>query len=362
MDVEMDAIKEGVLYFSTDSEARVWESLVFSLTLKALMGFQIQEGRKLQRLNHPIEEIRDVVPKASLGSPDFFKLLAVREMLRLRTENPKEAQSWRSLIREPLDSYLENEDEASEGLALGQVGVPGNLYRLVQHRLKEDGPLLVHLCRVPSEKGLDAQNYKCAGCPQQIGPSLGTASLCELSGQYYCDSCHCGDTSIIIPSRMLHNWDLTQREVSKGMWLLAQVQQEPLLNLEQLNPDLEHHAEPMSQTHSLRQKLCLLEDYLHTCHKKLQERTGQHVYLLESSHLYSVMDLQQIAEGQYVNFLLTLMHVASNHVFHCDLCTQRNFICQICHANDIIFPFQCERTTRCTACKAVFHLSCKMLA
>lgn len=50
------------------------------------------------------------------------------------------------------------------------------------------------------------------GCPQPIGPSLGRARLCEFSGQYYCDSCHRGDTSII-PSRMVHNWDLNQREV-----------------------------------------------------------------------------------------------------------------------------------------------------
>lgn len=51
-----------------------------------------------------------------------------------------------------------------------------------------------------------------SGCPQQIGPSLGRARLCEFSGQYYCDSCHHGDTTII-PARMVHNWDLTQRAV-----------------------------------------------------------------------------------------------------------------------------------------------------
>lgn len=53
------------------------------------------------------------------------------------------------------------------------------------------------------------------GCPKQIGPSLGRARLCGFSGQYYCDICHKGDTTII-PSRMVHNWDLTQREVNAG--------------------------------------------------------------------------------------------------------------------------------------------------
>ncbi|XP_044034234.1 pleckstrin homology domain-containing family M member 1 isoform X2 [Siniperca chuatsi] len=362
-DLETDAIKEAVLYVSTDPEARTWVPLVFSLSLEALKGFQVQEGRKLLWQTHPIEGIRDVVPDVSLGGPAFFKLLTIRETLRLRAENPVEAHSWRVLIRGALDSYLESGEDGDSGEPVASLGVTGNLHRLVQHRLKEDGALLVHLRTVPSEKGLDTQSFKCAGCPQQIGPSRGRAKLCEFSGQYYCDSCHHGDTTII-PSRMVHNWDLTQREVSKkALQLLAQVEQEPLLNLEQLNPDLVKHAESMAQAHNLRQRLRLLGDYLLTCRsgacKKLQARMEQRTYLLESSHLYSVKDLRQIAEDEYGSYLNTLLQYASNHVFHCDLCTQRGFICQICHADDIIFPFQFDITTRCKDCKAVFHLACK---
>lgn len=96
----------------------------------------------------------------------------------------------------------------------------------------------------------------------------------------------------------------------------------------------------------------------------------QRTYALESSHLYSVMDLRQvsrrvhcvtvpvtwkhvntglfpqIADDEYVGYLITLLQHATNHVFHCDLCSQRGFICQICHADDIIFPFQLDITTR----------------
>lgn len=60
------------------------------------------------------------------------------------------------------------------------------------------------------------------------------------------------------------------------MHLLAQVEQEPLLNLELLNPELVRHAESMSQAHNLRQRLRLLGDYLLTCRsgacKKLHAR------------------------------------------------------------------------------------------
>lgn len=163
-DVETDAIKEAVLYFSVDPEARTWVPLVFSLSLEALKGFRIHEGRKLLRQNHSIEEIRDVVPDVSLGGPAFFKLLTVKDTLRLRAENADEARSWRVLVRGALDSYLESGEDGGSGVsAVAQLGVTGNLHRLVQHRLKEDGALLAHLCTVPSEKGLDTQSFKCAG-------------------------------------------------------------------------------------------------------------------------------------------------------------------------------------------------------
>lgn len=111
----------------------------------------------------------------------------------------------------------------------------------------------------------------------------------------------------------------------KALQLLAQVEHEPLLNLEQLNPELLQHAEPMAQAHSLRQRLRLLGDYLLTCRseacKKLQARwvcvfsmlppfyqtavwltpsspgrMEQRTYPLETSHLYSVVDLRQVRE------------------------------------------------------------------
>lgn len=54
----------------------------------------------------------------------------------------------------------------------------------------------------------------------------------------------------------------------------------------------------------------------------------------------------QISEGVYEGFLKALIEFASQHVYHCDLCTQRGFICQICHHHDIIFPFEFDTTVR----------------
>lgn len=188
----------------------------------------------------------------------------------------------------------------------------------------------------------------------------------------------------------------------KAMRLLAQVEQEPLFNLEQLNPELVTHAEAMAEAHSLRQRLRLLGDYLLSCRsgacKKLQARcvcvcmcdilvgfnmicnncnslpewssvrTCWSLTICTASWTYDrypalsftcdhevsscfvffnvFIYFSQIAEGQYATYLLTLIQYASKHVYQCDLCTQRGFICQICHSDDIIFPFQFDCTTR----------------
>lgn len=78
----------------------------------------------------------------------------------VQAESGEEASVWRNLIRRALDSYLEEENEAGgEMTSMNRE----NIYRLVQHRLKGDAVLLPHLMTVPKEKGLNAQNFKCAG-------------------------------------------------------------------------------------------------------------------------------------------------------------------------------------------------------
>ncbi|KAG5262951.1 hypothetical protein AALO_G00280820 [Alosa alosa] len=413
-DPEPDAIKEAVVYqlaaaspqgssLSHFPPTEDWTQLLLSLSLEALSGFRWQPeltassaddddvdggggggggGHKAPLFRHAIQTVRDVVPDAARGGPEFFKVVTSGGVtLTLRAESGEEARTWRGLIREALDSYLETEEEEEVASAAGAGSVggggatgdvsaggawlaQGSVQRLVQHRLKgEAAGLLPHLGTVPIERGLDAQSFRCAGCSKKIGVSMGKAKLCEFSAQYYCESCHRGD-AIVIPSRLVHNWDLTPREVSKQVLkLLAQIEHEPLLNLDLLNPDLYEHSETMATVRSLRQKLRLLGDYVLLCRsgikKKLQAKLKQRTYVLESDQLYSVMDLHQIAEGQYQPVLLSLIHLSAGHVHGCDLCTQRGFICQICNADDIIFPFQFETTSRCKGCKAVFHSSCR---
>lgn len=353
---EPDAIKESLLYLYAD---RTWIPYIFSLSLVSLKCFRVRNNEKMLSDSHGVETIRDILPDTSLGGPAFFKIITAKAVLKLQAKNTEEAAHWRDLVRKVLASYLESAQEA--------VTLAGSLDENCQEVLKfatrENGFLLQYLVAIPTEKGLDSQGCFCAGCSRQIGFSFVRPKLCAFSGLYYCDFCHQDDASVI-PARIIHNWDLTKRPVCRqALKFLAQIRAQPLINLQLVNASLYEHVERMHLIGRSREQLKLLGDYLGLCRsgalKELSKRLSHRNYLLESPHKFSVADLQQIAEGVYEGFLKALIEFASQHVYHCDLCTQRGFICQICHHQDIIFPFEFDTTVRCAECRTVFHQSCQ---
>uniref|UniRef100_A0A8C6R2C3 Pleckstrin homology domain-containing family M member 1 n=1 Tax=Nannospalax galili TaxID=1026970 RepID=A0A8C6R2C3_NANGA len=355
---EPDAIKESLLYLYAD---RTWVPYIFSLSLESLKCFRVRNNEKMLSDSHGVETIRDILPDASLGGPAFFKIITAKAILKLQARNTEEAALWRDLVRKVLASYLESAEEA---VTLGG-SLDENCQEVLKFATRENGFLLQYLVAIPTEKGLDSQGCFCAGCSRQIGFSFVRPKLCAFSGLYYCDFCHQDDASVI-PARIIHNWDLTKRPVCRqALKFLAQIRAQPLINLQLVNASLYEHVERMHLISRSREQLKLLGDYLGLCRsgalKEMSKRLSHRNYLLESPHKFSVADLQQIAEGVYEGFLKALIDFASQHVYHCDLCTQRGFICQICHHHDIIFPFEFDTTVRCAECKTVFHQSCQSL-
>ncbi|NXA63118.1 PKHM1 protein, partial [Mohoua ochrocephala] len=352
---ELDAIKEAVLYMDVD---KTWVPFIFSLSLETLKCFKIRNNDKILSNSYGIETIQDILPDTSLGGPSFFKVITSKAVLKLQAENAEEAASWRELVREVLMSYLESAEEA---LTLGG-SLDGHSQVVLKNIVKENGFLLQYLVAIPMEKGLDSQSFICAGCSRQIGFSFARPKLCAFSGLYYCDSCH-RDEETVIPSRLIHNWDLTKRGVCKqALKFLTQIRNQPLIDLKLVNESLYEHVERMGRILRSREQLKLLGDYLIMCRsgalKELSKRLDHRHYLLECPHKYSVADLRQIADGVFETFLQSLLQFASHHVYSCDLCTQRGFICQICNSSGIIFPFEFDTTTRCSECKTVFHRDC----
>ncbi|XP_069809512.1 pleckstrin homology domain-containing family M member 1 [Dendropsophus ebraccatus] len=348
VEVEPDALKESVLYMKVQ---KWWSRFMFSLSERALKCFVFRSGEKALYNVYTADMVKDILPDSSLGSPSCFRLVTTKGSLQLQAETAAEAKAWRELVRAV---FLELEED--EGLLLLK-GVQTKPHI-------RDHQLFQYLLHIPSERGLDTQNFKCAGCQKQIGIHFGKAKLCAFSGLYYCDLCH-RDEAAIVPSRIVHNWDLTERPVSRpAINFLKMIWLEPIFNLRCLNDGLYQHTETMQEISRSREKLRLLGEYLMTCRsgalQELSTRLDQRDYLLDCPHTYSVQDLKQIAEGAFQCFLQSALELASSHVYRCDLCSQRGFICQICNQDDIIYPFQFDTTTRCGDCKAVFHKPCKL--
>eukprot|EP00079_Xenopus_tropicalis_P009314 XP_002933223.1 PREDICTED: pleckstrin homology domain-containing family M member 1 [Xenopus tropicalis] len=346
--LEPDALKESVLYMKMDKK---WTRCIFSLTERELRCYLAKNSEKVLHNIFGIEMVRDILPDASLGSPSCFKLVTSKGSLQLQAESSSEAKHWREMVR---DVYLELADELA--LLAGTASFP------IKSHIREHA-LFQYLLYIPSEKGLDSQNFKCAACHKQIGFQFGKAKHCAYSALYYCEWCH-QDEGSVIPSRMVHNWDLTEQAVSRpALKFLNMVLNEPIINVPSVNSGLYQHSHTMHNISHSREKLRLLAEYLQTCRsgafQELSKSLDNRTYLLDCAHTYSVQDFRQIANGEFELFLGAAVDLATKHVYDCDLCSQKGFICQICNQDEIIYPFQFETTTRCGDCKSVFHIPCK---
>ncbi|XP_038610194.1 pleckstrin homology domain-containing family M member 1 [Tachyglossus aculeatus] len=359
---EPDALKEAIVRVA---EGEAWTPQLLSLSPEMLRCFRLCGGGpgsgpavKELSCSHSVGALRDVLPDPGLGGPACFRIVTPTATLKVRAQSAREAAHWRQLLRHALACALDAAGAAEAAEGLGPDGPETG-----QWAARKGGFLPQDLLVLPVEKGLDAQNFICAGCAQPIGFSFVRPKLCAFSGLYYCDACHRDDDSVI-PARVIHNWDLSRRAVCRqALRFLEQVRDQPLINLQQVNASLYEHVERMGGIWRSREQLKLLGEYLTLCRsgagKELSQRVGHRQYLLESPHRYSVADLRQIADGVFEGFLQAGIQFASHHVYHCDLCTQRGFICQICNRDDIIFPFELDTTTRCQECRTVFHRSCQ---
>ncbi|KAG5317118.1 PKHM3 protein, partial [Acromyrmex heyeri] len=204
------------------------------------------------------------------------------------------------------------------------------------------------LGNIPREKGLDVQNYGCFDCGYAIGMTFSKAHVCAYSGDYYCSKCM-AEGQYLIPSRMIHNWDLKQYSISRKA--ASYLEGKPaLLDIKILNPKIYMAVDTMAQLQSLRIQLNLLRAYLFTCREpiieSLQKKVTPRDYLYEHVHQYSVSDLLDIPNGILAQQLQRIVEFARNHVINCWLCSQKGFICEVCNDTKVIYPFDMESTFR----------------
>ncbi|XP_058792983.1 differentially expressed in FDCP 8 homolog isoform X2 [Phymastichus coffea] len=242
------------------------------------------------------------------------------------------------------------------------------------------------------ERGLSAQGYRCAECNIRItfiskyiyklqatskGLSLSCfgspfkytesgsiePKLCDYSGLYYCHRCH-WNSSAVIPARVIRNWDIEPRKVSRAAFqLLTLMQNKPVLILENLNQKLFTLVPDLSLIKRLREELQMMKQYLVVCpdasNQGLPWKSGLRTHMLESSINYSVKDLIDLHSGVLMDEIQVAYDSMKNHITEtCQLCRGRGHRCEICGNIEIIYPWDTTATT-CQICKAVYHRLCR---
>eukprot|EP00111_Clytia_hemisphaerica_P023769 TCONS_00070039-protein len=217
--------------------------------------------------------------------------------------------------------------------------------------------------RICPQISLAQQQFRCADCHQRLHEVDGhfEAILCDYTGKRYCPQCHWNET-VPIPARIIHNWDFTPQKVSRQSKQLLQLRNRKAdINLQKLNPALFNFLDELRSIKVLREQLIMMKEYLRTCRIATEERMLLQVqnrqHFVENSDIYSLQDLLDIHSNVLFEELSKKLEVFRKHIKkNCPLCSGKGFICEKCHSDDIIFPFD-DHVISCK-CKATFHRAC----
>jgi hypothetical protein len=69
-------------------------------------------------------------------------------------------------------------------------------------------------------------------------------------------------------------------------------------------------------------------------------------------------EFEQIENGQLKLLLRQAAHAGEQHIAGCELCSGKGFICEVCKADQPIYPFDLGCISQCQKCFQVFHLDC----
>ncbi|EDO45985.1 predicted protein, partial [Nematostella vectensis] len=219
-----------------------------------------------------------------------------------------------------------------------------------------------YILAICPESGLSTQQYKCAECRKRISFLKGEfseARLCDYSGQYFCEECHWND-QVLIPARIIHNWDFTNYKVARqNKQLLALMLNKPQLNLEQLNPALFKFVGELREIKRLREEILIMKKYFMSCRAALESKLllqlQDRQHFVDNSYQYSLQDLIDVERGSLLPFVTRVHSLFLTHIkTDCELCQAKGFVCEVCKSNDVIFAFD-PHAVQCSKCKAVLH-------
>ncbi|XP_041356237.1 run domain Beclin-1-interacting and cysteine-rich domain-containing protein-like isoform X2 [Gigantopelta aegis] len=209
---------------------------------------------------------------------------------------------------------------------------------------------------------LARQNYRCAGCGMKVEPAyMKRFRYCEYLGKYFCQCCH-GNAIDHIPGRILQKWDFTKYYVSNfSRDLLARIQGDPLFSIQDINPVLYRRVKNLERVRDCRKQLHYLKSFIKICKsasRLYEEMDKLPRHWFDDVNMFSLQDLLQVKNGEMVSRMQIVVSHAVRHIKDCEFCQGLGFICEICHNNKVIYPFQLHSVSVCSGCHATFHRQC----
>lgn len=213
-------------------------------------------------------------------------------------------------------------------------------------------------------RGLSAQNYRCAECRKAISFQSGFSEprLCDYSGQYFCELCHWNNT-MVIPSRVLHNWDFEPRKVSRASkQFLKLMTSKAVIRIQDVNPMLFNFVEELNDVKKLREELLIMKKYLLVCTEAMKKKflllLSERQHFVETSDKYSMQDLLDITSDTLLPELANIHTTWAQHIkTDCQKCQAKGFICELCDDKETLFPFDSIAVV-CSQCSYVLHRHC----
>uniref|UniRef100_A0A8C1RF23 Pleckstrin homology domain containing, family M, member 3 n=1 Tax=Cyprinus carpio TaxID=7962 RepID=A0A8C1RF23_CYPCA len=294
-----DVLKAGLLHQLTDLNN--WRAFTFVLSRTEMQAFPTEGRGPVSEpvFRHPLASCLAVQRDDEDGETSSrFQVVFPDDVLCLRAESESKAQDWVEALHTAVTAQRPQWENNHVVMRSKPVREQRHLEAQRAKRQSVTTSFLSIITSLAVEKGLTVQSFRCAGCQRPVGLSRCEAKVCSYSGWYYCPSCH-QDNLFLIPARLLHNWDTNKHKVSKqAKEFLEFVYEEPLLDVQQLNPCLYEHCEALGAVLKLRQQLQSLRAYLFSCRatvaEDLRRRIFPREYLLQHVHLYSLADLQQV--------------------------------------------------------------------
>ncbi|XP_026755206.1 differentially expressed in FDCP 8 homolog [Galleria mellonella] len=222
--------------------------------------------------------------------------------------------------------------------------------------MTEKGEFEMSIC---PEKGLAAQDYKCAECETTLTfkDLWNEPRLCDYTGLYFCGTCHWNDM-YAIPARVVHNWDWEKRYISRIAYqMLTLSWTRPYIDVEQINSKLFNFITELQWVHKMRTDLQWMRRYLCACTEGTTLLSPLFVQLGDVNNKYSMAHLQAINDGSLESNLTELTEICRAHITKCELCSGKGYICEICSNNEVIYPFD-NGAIMCEKCNSVYHRSC----